>query len=112
MNEPTKISNLEDVDHALDKLLLAVLRENRSLPSQAQVNRRRWFGLGLLVVGVFCIVVAAMSWPGKQAVDVAIWAGFAVVVLGVGAWQIDRASKEEQRAEVFLHHDIEMGEMG
>lgn len=60
---------------------------------RAETERRRWFGLGSLVLAVFCVGVAAVSWRGKGPVDVAMWIGFAVVELVIGAWQIDKASK-------------------
>ena len=61
---------------------------------KAEIERRRWFGLGSLVVAVFCVVVAAVTWRGKSGVDVAMWLGFGVVELLIGAWQLDKASKE------------------
>lgn len=60
---------------------------------RAEIERRRWFGLGSLVLAVFCIGVAAVPWPGKGPVDLAMWIGFAVVELVIGAWQIDKAGK-------------------
>lgn len=76
-------------------------REERAMTDEefevrkAEIERRRWFGLGSLVLAVFCAGVAAVSWRGKGAVDVAMWLGFAAVELLIGAWQLDKAGKEK-----------------
>lgn len=58
-------------------------------------TRRRTLGFGYLILGVFCGVIAAVPWPGKQVSDLALWLIFAVAMLVLGAWQVDRASKQE-----------------
>jgi len=61
----------------------------------ATIRRRRTLGFGYLVLAVFCAVVAAVPWPGKIAFDFAMWLVFAAVMLIIGGWQIDKASKED-----------------
>ena len=52
----------------------------------------------MLALAVFCMAVAAVPWPKKQPIDLAMWACFALVLLVVGAWQIDKAGKEALQA--------------
>ncbi len=61
---------------------------------KAEIERRRWFGLGSLALAAFCVAVAAVTWRGKGGIDVAMWLGFAVVELVIGAWQLDKAGRE------------------
>lgn len=58
-------------------------------------RRRRAFGFGYMVLAIFCGVVAAIPWPNKVPFDFAMWLCFAAVLLIIGAWQVDRASKED-----------------
>jgi hypothetical protein len=58
-------------------------------------TRRRTLGLGYLILGVFCGVIAAVPWPDKQVSDLVLWLIFAVAMLVLGAWQVDRVSKQE-----------------
>lgn len=71
----------------------APLKDTRLDP--ALIRRRRTLGFAYLVLAVFCGVVAAAPWPGKVAFDFAMWLCFAAILLIIGAWQIDKASREE-----------------
>lgn len=64
----------------------------------AHVRRRRTLGIGYILLGIFCAVVAAVPYPGKGTFDVAMWLGFAAVMIVLGAWQIDKAAKDEAKA--------------
>ncbi len=56
-------------------------------------------GFGYLLLGVFCGVIAAVQWPGKQVSDLALWLIFAVAMLVLGAWQVDRSFSQEHTDE-------------
>jgi hypothetical protein len=62
-------------------------------------TRRRTLGLGYSILGVFCGVIAAGPWPGKQVSDMALWLVFAVVMLVLGAWLVDRSLSQEHTPE-------------
>jgi len=61
-----------------------------------EVARRRWFGLAMIGLAVFCVGIAAVPWPGKVALDIAIWITFALLLLIVGGWNIDRAARDSR----------------
>ncbi len=71
-------------------------------PSQALANRQRHFGISMLALAVFCVCVAVAPLPGKDQTDILIWAGFSIVLLATGAWQIERASKAARRAQELV----------
>jgi hypothetical protein len=87
------------IDTALDKALADAMNSSPDVVTQTQINRRRWFGLGALVLAVFCMSVAAMPWPGKQPIDLGIWIVFALLMLLVGGGSFYKADKDEARAE-------------
>jgi hypothetical protein len=66
--------------------------------NQAAIRRRRTLGFAYLVLAVFCGVVAAVPWPNKGPFDFAMWLSFAAVLLVIGGWQIDKASKQDAAA--------------
>ena len=93
---------LDAVERELDQALLAALRETSDVPTQDRVAKRRWFGMSMLVLALVCMVVAAVPWPAKAPIDLAMWAGFAIVLLVIGAWHLDKAAKEAQRSRELL----------
>ncbi len=76
--------------------------ESLNEPSQALANRQRHFGISILALAVFCVCVAVAPLPGNDQVDALIWAGFSIVLLATGAWQIERASKAARRAQELV----------
>lgn len=56
--------------------------------------RRFRFAIGLLCLAPFCAVVAFFPWPRATFLDKVTWIGYALVLLFVGAWQLDKSSKE------------------
>lgn len=88
----------DDTDRWLDRVALAAMSQSPDVPTQARIARRRWFGVGMLILAVFCIVLAAIPWPGKSGIDLLMWSAFAIAQLIVGAWQMDKASRDELRA--------------
>jgi len=69
--------------------------------TQSSIRRRRHFGRGMLLLSGFCVCVAWAPLPGKQAVDVAMWVGFAVTLVAVGSWQLNRAFKDARDARAM-----------
>jgi len=76
--------------------------ESLNEPSQALANRQRHFGVSMLALAVFCVCVAVAPLPGKDQTDILIWAGFSILLLATGAWQIERASKAARRAQELV----------
>ena len=76
--------------------------ESLNEPSHALANRQRHFGITMLALAVFCVCVAVAPLPGKDQVDVMIWAGFSIILLATGAWQIEKASKAARRAQELI----------
>jgi hypothetical protein len=89
----------ERIDKVIDELLPAEVKHAPNIATPAEISRRRWFGVAMLVLAVFCIAVAAVPWPSRGLFDLVTWGVFSIVLLGVGAWQIDRASRDETEAE-------------
>ena len=85
---------MEEADEALEKALRDVLRETPDVHNQEKIDRRRWFGISMLSLATFCLLVGVAPWPGKQFIDLPMWATFAAVLLIVGGWQLSKASKE------------------
>jgi len=81
----------EHVESTLDML------HDLEQPTQAErikIDKRRWFGMAILVLGVFCGVVAGVPLPGKGLTDTAMWLLFALALFVLGAWEIDKASRK------------------
>ncbi|MFG6460111.1 hypothetical protein ACG04Q_00925 [Roseateles sp. DXS20W] len=74
---------------ALDAMTLAVAR------------RRRHFGISMLVLACFCICVFSAGLPGGGSFFRLMWGGFSILLIGVGAWQIERSAKEALRAQAI-----------
>ena len=81
---PTGISPLRDA-----------LADAPGVPTAAPARKKRFAGLAFLGLSGVCVSVAAMPWPGKQDIDAAMWAGFALMTLGAGVWMIFKANRED-----------------
>lgn len=93
--------DLNDIDRKLDKAFADAVQSSPDLVAANKIHRRRWFGVGALILAVFCILVAGMAWPGKQPVDQGMWVVFSVVMLLVGGGSFYKADKEEDRANAI-----------
>ena len=102
MTKPDDPYGLNSLDRILDRKLANTLRDIPDVPTKQKIKRRRSFGFGMLCLSVFCIGVAAVPWPGKGPWDIAMWLCFGATLLCIGAWEIDRAAKEEERASKLL----------
>ncbi len=71
--------------------LLQLLMPN---PRPARNERRFRFGVGLLLLAPFCLVVAGFPRPKVELIDRIMWVGFALTLLFLGGWQIDKSNKE------------------
>lgn len=74
---------------ALDVITLAVAR------------RRRHFGVSMLVMACFCICIFSAGLPGGGSFFTLMWGGYSILLIGVGAWQIERSAKEALRAQAM-----------
>jgi hypothetical protein len=89
-----KVDNLADADRgalgeALDVLTPAVARS------------RRHFGISMLVLACFCICVFSAGLPSGGSFFTLMWGSFSILLIGVGAWQIERSAKEAMRAQAM-----------
>lgn len=91
-----------EVDGEMDSALTDALREAPDLPAQARIAKARWFGVGCMILGVFCGVISVAPLPSRQISEIAMWIAFGVCLLGVGAFFIDRASRDERRSTALL----------
>lgn len=66
--------------------------------AQASIRRRGHFGLAMLLLSGFCVCVAWAPFPGKQPLDITMWTAFAVTLVALGTWQLQRALKEARVA--------------
>ncbi len=102
VTKPDDPYGLNSLDRVLDRELAQALRDSPDVPTLHKIRRRRSFGFGMLFLSVFCIGVAAVPWPSKGPWDVAMWLLFGATLLCIGAWEIDKAAKEEERASKLL----------
>lgn len=86
----------------LNQALRDVIQDLPDVATQMQCRRRARFGAGLILAAPFCLVTAFLPWPGKQPLDQLIWIGFSCVLLIIGAWQRDKASRDEGKAARML----------
>lgn len=84
---PKKVA--QDVDEELTRVVKSLL-----LPQQPKGQRRFRFAIGLLCLAPFCMTVAIFPWPSATLVDKLMWVGYALILLFVGAWQLDKSNKE------------------
>jgi hypothetical protein len=94
-----RFDNPNDGDAETRRLLNEVLGDviRQALPVATPANflsRRRWFSIGLMLLVPLCLVAAVLFWIQSDWEAVSIWIGFSLVLLMVGAWQFDKASKE------------------
>lgn len=88
------VDNLADADRsslgaALDVMTLALAR------------RRRHFGISMLVLACFCICVFSARLTSGGSFFTLMWGGFSILLVGVGAWQIERSANEAMRAQAM-----------
>lgn len=86
----------QETEDILNKVLRDELEPAERIRQKS--GKRRWFGLGLIALAPFCIVVGLVPWPTAGQTDRFMWLFYSLVLLLVGAWQIDRASKEDEHA--------------
>ena len=56
-------------------------------------ERRFRFALGLIALSPFCVAIGFFPWPAAQLVDKLMWVGFALALLVIGGWQLDKSNK-------------------
>lgn len=86
-----------DVEAETIRLLQEALgtRPAPPTPPKPPIRQRRFrFGVGLLLLAPFCLVVAGFPWPRVELIDRLMWVGFALTLLFLGGWQIDKSNKE------------------
>ncbi len=91
-----------ELEEELNRTLIDALREAPALPVQARIAKARWFGVGCMILGVFCGVISVAPLPSRQISEIAMWIAFGVCLLGFGAFFIDRASRDERRSTALL----------
>jgi len=79
--------------------LTGILRDAGPGVMHSKIRRRRYFGFGMLLLSGFCMSVVSAPLPGKQPLDLLMWAGFSVMLIGVGAWQLHQSSREALEAQ-------------
>lgn len=62
-------------------------------PSKPEGQRRFRFAIGNLCLAIFCMTVALFPWPGAHLFDKLMWVGFAITLLLIGSWQLDKSSR-------------------
>ncbi len=98
--KPTSPS--EETVNILDKVLRSAIQDLPDVQTQLKCRRRYRFGVAAIVLAPFCLVVGLVPWPTAHEIDRYIWFAFALALLLVGAWQIDKASKDEAKARHLM----------
>lgn len=90
---------LEDLIHdSLDRALRDSLKDIQDLPTMVRIRRRRFFGFGMMFTSFFCLAFAVVIRPYKDLSDSYLFIFMGFVVLILGAWNIDKAAKQEDEA--------------
>lgn len=92
----------EEAQLVLNAAMREVIRDLPDLPTQLRIRKRQRFGEALLLLAPFCLSVAFLPWPGKNGLDQVMWLGFAILLLLLGGWQFDKASRDEKKAAQLL----------
>lgn len=98
--DPRDIS--EQTSSALNQALREVIQDLPDVPTQLKCRRRERFGRALILLAPFCLAVGLLPWPGKTFIDQLLWLGFSILLLILGAWQIDKASRDEEKISKML----------
>lgn len=77
------------------------LGEALDVTTLAVAHRRRHFGISMLVLACFCICVFSAGLPSGGSFFTLMWGGFSILLIGVGAWQIERSAREAMRARAM-----------
>jgi hypothetical protein len=91
----------KEVEKELTRLMQPLIQ-----PLVPKGQRRFRFAIGMLCLAPFCITVAFFIWPRAMYLDRMMWLGCAVLVVLLGAWQLDKSNKE---AEASGGHDRPTG---
>lgn len=92
----------EETRSALNETLREVIQDLPDVATQLKCRRRERFGRAQILLAPFCLAVALLPWTGKIFTDQILWFGFSVLLLVAGAWQIDKASREEEKISKML----------
>jgi hypothetical protein len=87
VSEGKKMTEQSDIEKELAEIL------SKATPAGFRDEGRFRFGIGMLLLSPFCVSVAFFPWPSAVLTDKLMWLGFALVLLGVGAWQIDLSNR-------------------
>jgi hypothetical protein len=85
--DPKRVA--EEVDEELTRVVKSLLP-----PQKPKGHRRFRYAIGTLCLAPFCITVSFFVWPSYMFVDRMMWLGYAVLLLLIGAWQLDKSNKE------------------
>ncbi|MDM4766669.1 hypothetical protein [Pelomonas sp. SE-A7] len=77
------------------------LGEALEVITPAVARRRRHFGISMLVLACFCICVFSAGLTSGGSFFTLMWGGFSILLVGVGAWQIERSVREALQAQAM-----------
>lgn len=77
------------------------LSEALEVITPAVARRRRHFGISMLVLACFCICVFSAGLTSGGSFFTLMWGGFSILLVGVGAWQIERSVREALQAQAM-----------
>lgn len=93
MNKKPDTGTGNEIHRMLEEALAEVVKEMPAEEGQLQARRNFRFGLALICLAPFCLIVGFLPWPGRHSIDILMWGGASLVLLVVGAWKIDRGQK-------------------
>lgn len=76
-------------EREVEELLQSLMPKQR--PPRGE--RRFRFAVGLIALSPFCVAIGFFPWPAGQLIDKLMWVGFALVLLVLGGWQLDKSNK-------------------
>ena len=93
-----------DTEEQARQLLTRAFREALLAPpdkiSRANEQQRAFrVGLCFVCVAPFCTMIGLVPWPFGNLLGPYVWLGFSLVLLLLGGWKIDQASRSSRRKD-------------
>lgn len=88
-----------DTERLLEQAIRGALRETQDYAWLRKCQKRRWCGLSVMISALLCLSFASALWPAYGQMERYLWIVFSLLLFLFGIYQIDQASKAEDRGK-------------
>lgn len=88
-----------DTERLLEQAFRGALGETQDDVWQRKCRKRRWCGLSVMLSALLCLALAGALWPIYGQMERYLWIFFSLLLFVFGIYQIDQASKAEDRGK-------------